>query len=145
MKIQDVMTRNVEIVRPDSTIKEAAEKMKTFDVGSVPVCEGDRMIGIVTDRDVTLRATAAGLDPNQTKVRDVMTQEVVYCRPDQEVREATALMEQKKIRRLAVLDDNKRLIGIVSLGDIALDNQDDRLTGEVLERISEPSAPKKTA
>ena len=140
MKLRDVMTRHVEVVRPDSTVKEAAQKMKQIDVGSIPVCEGDRMIGIITDRDIAIRLVAAGRDAN-TRVSDCMTSEVVCCRADEDIKEAARLMEDKQIRRLAIVDDDLRLVGIVSLGDLATDTGDSKLAGEALEKISEPSQP----
>src|SRR5512138_1557443 len=116
MQLRDVMTRNVEIISPEATLAQAAEKMRQLNVGPLPVCDGRRLQGMITDRDVTVRATAEGSDPRATKVRDVMTPGVVYCFEDQDVREAAQLMQQKQIRRLLVLDRNKDLVGIVSLG-----------------------------
>ncbi len=142
MKLRDVMTRHVEVVRPDSTMKEAAEKMKTFDIGSIPVCDGDQMMGIITDRDIAVRAVAEGRDAS-TRVSEVMTKEVVYCLQDQDVRDAAKLMEERQIRRMAILDNEKRLVGIISLGDLAVDGEDKRLAGQVLQEVSEPATPKR--
>jgi CBS domain-containing protein len=141
MQLNEVMTRDVEVIHPNATLEEAAERMDALNVGPLPVCDGDRLVGMLTDRDITVRATAAGRDPKTTRVREVMTQDVVYAFEDQDVREATRLMEEKQIRRLVVLDRDKRLVGIVSLGDLAVETGDDRTTGEVLERISTPSEP----
>jgi CBS domain-containing protein len=143
MQLKDVMTRDVEVIHPDAPIEEAAAKMKALDVGPVPVCDGDRLLGILTDRDITVRATAAGRDPKATKVREVMTPEVVYCFEDQDVREAARLMQEKQIRRLVVLNRDKRLVGIVALGDLAVETGDERLAGEVVERVSEPARPER--
>jgi CBS domain-containing protein len=132
------MTRKVENVGPDATLVEAARKMRSLDVGALPVCQGDRMIGMVTDRDIAVRAVADGCDPNVTAVRQAMSDEPVFCYEDETVESAAALMERKQIRRLPVFDRNKRAVGIVSLGDLAVRNRDDRLSGEVLERVSEP-------
>jgi CBS domain-containing protein len=96
---------------------------------------------MVTDRDITVRATAAGKDPRTTQVREVMTDDVVYCFDDDDTNEAARLMEEQQIRRLVILDRDKRLVGIISLGDLAVATQDDQLSGEVLERISEPAEP----
>jgi CBS domain-containing protein len=141
MQLKDVMTRDIEVIHPNATIEEAAAKMDMLDVGPLPVCDGNRLVGMVTDRDITVRATAAGKDPRATQVREVMTDNVVYCFDDDDTNEAARLMEEQQIRRLVVLDRDKRLVGIVSLGDLAVTTQDDQLSGEVLERISEPAEP----
>jgi CBS domain-containing protein len=141
MQLKDVMTRDVEVVHPNATLEEAAAKMDSLDIGPLPVCDGNRLVGMVTDRDITVRATAAGKDPRTTQVREVMTDDVVYCFDDDDTNEAARLMEEQQIRRLVVLDRDKRLVGIVSLGDLAVATQDDQLSGEVLERISEPAEP----
>jgi len=133
----------VEVIHPDATLAEAAEKMKSLDVGPLPVCDGDRLQGMVTDRDITVRATAQGRDPNTTRVRDVMTAEVFYCFDDQSIEEAAEIMERAQIRRLVVLNRDKRLAGIVSLGDLAVDTGEEELTGEVLEGVSQPAQPKR--
>jgi CBS domain-containing protein len=141
MQLKDVMTRDVEVVHPHATLEEAAAKMDSLNIGPLPVCDGNRLVGMVTDRDITVRATAAGKDPRTTQVREVMTDDVVYCFDDDDTNEAARLMEEQQIRRLVVLDRDKRLVGIVSLGDLAVATQDDQLSGEVLERISEPAEP----
>jgi CBS domain-containing protein len=135
------MTRDVEVIHPEATLEEAAKKMKDLDVGPLPVCDGDRVLGMITDRDVTVRATAAGKAPSSAKVRDYMTPDVVYCFDDQDVEDAAQLMAEKQIRRLVVLNRDKRLTGIVSLGDVAVETRDDKLSGDVLEQISQPAAP----
>jgi CBS domain-containing protein len=137
------MTPKVEIVHPDAALREAAEKMSQLDVGPLPVCDGERLVGMLTDRDITVRATAKGCDPNTTKVRDVMTPDVVYCFEDQDVETAAQMMEMRQIRRLPVLNREKRLVGIVSLGDVAVKTGDQNLAGEALERVSEPAEPKR--
>src|SRR5450432_825682 len=126
MKIKDVMTRGVEVVRPDATLQEAAAKMKSLDVGPVPVCENDRVLGIITDRDIVVRAVAEGRDARTTRVEDVMTREVFSCGEEDDVKDAAKTMKQRQIRRLVVLTADKRLAGIVSLGDIAVDTGDDK-------------------
>jgi CBS domain-containing protein len=135
------MTRNLEEIPPDATLKDAAQKMKSMDFGALPVCQSGQVLGILTDRDITIRAVADGCDPTQTHVRDAMTTNVVFCYDDEDVQQATELMEQKQIRRLLVLDHDKHPVGIVSLGDIATRVRDERLSGEVLEQISEPAQP----
>jgi CBS domain-containing protein len=134
------MSRNVECIGPEQTIREAARKMKDLDVGPLPVCgEGDRLVGMITDRDITVRATAEGRDPSTTSVREVMSEGVHYCFEDDDVEAAARRMQDEQIRRLVVLDEDKRLVGIVALGDLATEGDDTRRTGEVLERVSEPA------
>jgi CBS domain-containing protein len=141
MQLHEVMTPNVEVVHPDEPVQEAASLMRSLDVGSLPVYDGNKMHGIITDRDITIRATAEGRNPQQTKVREVMSSGLVYCFEDQSVEEAARLMEGRQIRRLPILDRNQQLVGIVALGDLALELPDERAVGQVLEAISEPAQP----
>jgi len=143
MKLSEVMTRHVEVIHPDATLQEGAEKMKSLNVGSLPVCDGERLQGMITDRDITVRATVEGRDPASVRVSDVMTPEVAYCHDDQDVQAAADLMAQKQIRRLPIVDRNKRLVGIVALGDMAVDAGDEELSGDVLESVSEPLRPQR--
>jgi CBS domain-containing protein len=142
MWIRDIMTRNVECVWPDDTLQEAALKMKDLDVGPLPVCDYDHVVGMLTDRDITVRAVAEGRDPRSTRVRDVMTRNVVSCSEDDAVEEAARLMQERQIRRLLVLDRDKRLIGIVSLGDLAAEAEDPYRMAEVLQDVSVPAMPR---
>jgi CBS domain-containing protein len=141
MKVSDVMTRGAECTRPEATLQEAAEQMRQLDVGSLPVCGNDKLVGMITDRDIAVRSTATGDNPMLEKVNKVMTPTVVYCYEDQDASEAAEIMKEKQIRRLVVLNRDKRLVGIVSLGDLAVETQDDRMAGDALEAISEPAAP----
>jgi CBS domain-containing protein len=141
MQLRNVMTREVEVIHPNATLEEAAEKMDALNVGPLPVCDGDRLVGMLTDRDIAVRATAAGRDPRTTRVREVMTAEAVYCFEDEDTNVAASVMEEKQIRRLVILNREKRLVGIVSLADLAVGTQDGQLSGEVLERVSEPAQP----
>ena len=141
MKVNEVMTRGAACTRPDATLHEAAERMKALGVGSLPVCDNDRLVGMVTDRDITVRATAEGEAPTDVRVRDVMTPEVIYCFEDALVGDAALLMQQKQVRRLVVLNRDKRLVGIVSLGDLAVETGDEQLAGGTLEGVSEPNRP----
>jgi len=143
MKIHEVMTAAPEVIRPEATLQEAAETMRQLNVGPLPVCDvGGKLVGMLTDRDITIRATAEGRDPFTTLVRDVMTADaVLYVFDDQDVEEAARVMEQNQVRRLAVLDRNRQLAGIVSLGDLALAGTDEDVTAEALEQISQPSMP----
>lgn len=139
MRVKDVMTQSVECTHPYATLQEVAAKMKALDVGLLPVCDDDRLSGVITDRDITLRSAAEGEAPSSVHVRDIMTPEVTFCFEDAPVSEAAQLMQEKQIRRLVVLDDNKQLVGIVSLGDLATRAHDETLAGNTLEAISEPN------
>lgn len=139
MKIQDLMTRDVAVVSPETTLQKAAQLMDELNVGVLPVCEGSKLLGMITDRDITVRATAAGLAPGQTKVSEAMTSDVRFCYADEDVDEVVRTMGDVQIRRVPVVDQDKRLVGIVSLGDLA----DDRISGagRTLRRISTPAEP----
>jgi CBS domain-containing protein len=139
MQLSDIMTSNPVVLAPDTMLRDAAQKMRDLDSGVMPVGENDRLVGMLTDRDITVRATADGKDPNTTPVRDVMTSDVVYCFADDDIEMAARTMEENQIRRVIVLDRDKRLVGIASLGDLAVHAPSDRLPGEVTEGVSEPS------
>ena len=141
MKLNEIMTSKVEVLPPDASVQEAAQRMKELDVGFIPICDGQRLVGMLSDRDITIRATADGLDPSETAVSEVMSEEVLYCYEDQDVEEAARVMEERQIRRLPILDRQKKLCGIVSLGDIAVRVGSPELAGEALERVSEPANP----
>ncbi|HEV7369796.1 CBS domain-containing protein [Arenibaculum sp.] len=137
MKIREIMTTDVEIVRAEMPLREAARLMRDVDTGFLPVGEEDRLIGTLTDRDIVVRAIAEGRDPDTATVRDAMTDELVFCYEDQETSEAAQLMAERQVRRLPVVDRDKRLIGIVSQGDLATRTSDDDLVGQTVEEISE--------
>jgi CBS domain-containing protein len=141
MQLKDIMTPEPLILSPETTLRDAAQTMRDLDSGVMPVGEQDRLVGMLTDRDITVRATAEGKDPNSTPVRDVMTPEVIYCFEDEDVEAGARKMEQHQIRRLIVLNRDKRLVGIASLGDLAVHAPSDRLAGEVTEAVSEPAEP----
>ena len=143
MQVAEIMTRDPEVVTSDFILKDAALKMQQLDVGLLPIRDGDRLVGMLTDRDITLRATAEGRDPTKTQVREVMTPEVVYCFEDQDVSEAAKLMQEKQIRRLPILNREKRLVGIVSLGDVAVHSSAEKIVSETIKGVSEPSEPKR--
>ena len=144
MQLKDIMTPNPECISPDASLHEAARRMRDLDVGTLPVCgANDRLAGMITDRDITVRAVAAGKDPTATKVRDVMTEEVIYGFDDQDIHEAARTMQQRQIRRLLVLNRDKRLVGIVSLGDLAVEGGDPEHAGTVLQEVSEPALPRR--
>jgi CBS domain-containing protein len=133
------MTEEVETIHPEGTIAQAAEKMAELDIGPLPVVEDGLVVGMITDRDIVLRIVAEHRDPESTRVRHAMTPEVVSCFEDQDVQEAARLMEDWQVRRLIVLSREGQLAGIVSIGDLALTTGDDRMTGQVIERVSEPA------
>lgn len=137
MKIREAMTRDVRMVRPDQTIREAAHLMAELDIGALPVEDSDRLVGMITDRDIAVRAVAEGRGADTT-VRDVMTAEIKYCFDDQSVEEVTRNMGEQRLRRLPVVDRNKRLVGILSLGDLALDEDVQDEAAEALGGISRP-------
>ena len=138
MKLKDIMTPIVEVVHPDTALQDCARKMKANDIGSIPVCDGDRLVGMVTDRDLVIRAFAEGLSPNDIAVREVMSSPIVFAFEDEDVASAARIMEVKQIRRLAVLNHKRRLVGIVSLGDVAAKTGNEALSGEILQKICEP-------
>jgi CBS domain-containing protein len=138
MQVFEAMTPEVVSVQSDTRIVDAALVMKNLDVGPLPVVDSGRLVGVVTDRDITVRATAEGLDPHTTEVSEVMTREVVACHESDDVRRAARLMQDAQLRRLLVVDDAGNLAGIVSIGDLAVRTGDDRLSGETLEKVSEP-------
>ena len=138
MQVSQILTRDVETVRPDTSVKEAAQRMRSMDVGSLPVCDGRNLLGMVTDRDITIRITAEGRDAANTPVQEAMTPDVSYVFEDQDVQDAAKIMRDQQIRRLPVLSRDKQLVGILALGDVA-QTGNDRLAGDALEQISEPS------
>ncbi|MES2697552.1 MAG: CBS domain-containing protein [Verrucomicrobiota bacterium] len=139
MKVHEIMTAHARCVSPDNNLVEAAGLMVELDVGALPVCgEDDRLAGIVTDRDLAVRAVAKGRDPNTTLVQEVMTPSIVYIFADQAVEDATRVMQEHEIRRLPVLNRQKRLVGIVSLGDVAM-SSNPAFSGTTLRQVSRPN------
>ena len=136
MKISDIMSRDVQVARPEDTLRDAAETMARIDVGSLPVCDGRRLLGIVTDRDIVVRGLAKGLGPDST-VPQVMTEGVEYCFEDDDLVEVSDKMAASQIRRIPVVDRDKNLVGIVSLGDVAREARPAE-AGDVLEEVSQP-------
>jgi CBS domain-containing protein len=137
MQIKDVMTADVSFVNPDASILEIARKMRDHDIGSTPVVENDRLIGMVTDRDIVVRLVAEGGEVRAKTARDAMSPGVLYCFGDETVEAVLENMGDQQIRRLPVVDRDKRLIGVVSLGDLALSGKR-RAAGEALQEISQP-------
>lgn len=138
MTINEIMTPNPQCVRPDAALTDVAKTMKELDVGMLPVCDNDRLVGTITDRDIITRAVANDRNPMTSFVRETMTPNMIYCYDDEDVVDAAILMESRQVRRLPVVNREKRLVGIVSLGDLATRTHRERLVGEVLESISEP-------
>jgi len=134
MKVREAMTGDVCLVDPDRSIREAAQMMSDQDIGALPVGENDRLVGMVTDRDLALRGLARGLGPD-TKIREVMSEEVMYCFDDEDLDHAAQNMSDIQVRRLPVLNRDKRLVGILSLGDVA-QCQDARKAGKAIAGIS---------
>jgi len=138
MLVKEVMSRDVQVTQPHTTLREAAELMKVMDVGPLPVCDGDRLVGIVTDRDIIVRSVAEGQDCWEGRVRDAMSTDIAYCFDDDDVAIAARQMKEHQLRRLLVLNRDKRLVGIVSLGDLAVQTGDNRASGETLQAVSQP-------
>jgi CBS domain-containing protein len=136
MKVSEVMTRDVQTVRPDQRVQEAASFMLSADAGSIPVTDGERLIGMITDRDIAVRGVAKGHGPD-TPVRELMTDDLIVVRDDDDVEEAATKMSDAQVRRLPVIDDQERLCGIVSLGDLSREGDEDS-ANEALEGVSEP-------
>ena len=136
MKVKEAMTNEVVVARPDQTIAEAARMMAECDSGVLPVGEDDRLVGMLTDRDIAIRAVAKEL-PCDTPIRDVMSKEVLYCFQDEDVEHVADNMGEQQVRRLPVLDRGKRLVGIVSLGDLATHSKP-KTSGQAIAAISQP-------
>ena len=138
MKISEIMTRDIATVLIGTSVADAARIMSERDVGMLPVMDAERVQGLVTDRDITIRAVAGGLECQAARVEDVMTTEVFYCYDDEDLEEAVECFEVKQIRRLLVFDRQDKLGGVLSIGDLAVDTGNKNLAGEVLMRVSEP-------
>lgn len=139
MKVNEVMHPGVHWVEPGTPVSEIAKLMRDQDIGSIPVGENDRLVGMVTDRDIVCRGIAAGRDCTSMVARDVMSSGIVYCRDNEELDDAVRIMEQHQIRRLPVINETKRMVGILSLGDIS-HTAPRQLSGEVLQSVSDHHA-----
>ena len=135
MKVREIMTTNVECVSPDTGLFNLANKMKTLDVGFIPVCENDRLVGTVTDRDIVIRGLAGGKSINTCKAQDIMTKDVFWCFEDEDVKEVASKMREKEVRRMLILNPEKRLVGVVSIGDIS--KVEEKESGKTLKDITE--------
>lgn len=139
-RVAEVMTRGVRSMSPRDSLQFAAQAMDELDVGVIPVCEKERLIGMVTDRDITVRGVAQGCPADSTPISDVMSEDVLCCFEDQSIEEATEQMRAAQVRRLPVLDKNKRLVGMLALGDVAAKAGSEQ-AGDALSEISEPAEP----
>lgn len=137
MQLKQVMTTDVRLTDPETTLTEAAVAMRDGDFGLLPVGENDRLVGTITDRDITVRAVAAGKDPGATRVREAMSEGIAYCFEDQSAEEAAEIMKARQIRRLPVLNRDKRLVGIVALGDLAVESGAVRPAAQALAGVSQ--------
>ena len=133
-KVRDIMSRDVHVVRPDDSLQDAAMQMRSHDVGFLPVCDGEKLVGTLTDRDIAIQAVAEGKDPKKTRVKDLGNREVCWCYDDQSPEDAAKMMKDKEVRRVLVIDrDSKQLIGVVSVGDLAIKSSS-KASGSVMEK-----------
>lgn len=140
MKVKDVMTKKVFTSTPDASVKDVADQMKELNVGAIPIVQGQKPVGIITDRDIVLRTVSENKDPSKVKVADIMSIDLVFANPDMDVEDAAALMSRYRIRRLPVVENDK-LVGIVALGDFAANPRLSDEAGDALTDISRPIGP----
>lgn len=145
MKVSEIMTRNPESAQVTDSILDVASMMRDLNVGFMPVLDGDTLVGVITDRDITIRAVAEAMDIENSSIGEIMSSDLHVVSPDTDVDEAASIMEEFQIRRLPVLDENGMLVGVLSLGDIAVRTQNVEQAGEILEEVSEPSRPEMAA
>jgi CBS domain-containing protein len=136
--VAEIMTSDVQVIQPEDSLRQAATMMQEFDVGALPVCNGKRLLGMVTDRDIAIYGVAEGLNPDEACVSDVMTEDIEYCTADQDTEEVLRLMGDRQVRRLPVIDTDKNLVGIVSLGDMAVRQAES--VDETVRQVSEPGS-----
>lgn len=142
MKVKDVMTKDVSYIKPDASIIEAAQLMQKLNVGSIPVCDQNGVVGMVTDRDIVVRNVAFGTDPQNTPVSNIMTTKITTTSPDADMNDISHMMARNQIRRVPVVE-GKNLVGIVAIGDMAADQRFDAEASEALTEISKPAKPQK--
>jgi CBS domain-containing protein len=135
MKVKDAMHKGAEWVPPTTTVVDLAKMMVKHDIGAIPIGENDKLIGMVTDRDIVCRGLSNGKDVSKLTARDVMSPDIAWCRDDDDLDDATRIMEKKQVRRLPVIDKNKRMVGMLSLGDVSHAGKS-KLSGEVLQAVS---------
>ncbi len=139
MKVRDVMSHHVQRISSSAVVSEAAEKMRIFNIGTLPILEDNKVVGMLTDRDIVIRVVAAGLNPKVTVIKDVYTPDIISCYTDDDLESAARIMEDNQVRRLLVLDHNDNIAGVLSIGDLALKTKIDYLTYEILEKVCEPA------
>jgi CBS domain-containing protein len=139
MKVREIMSSPVKQISSSAMVSEAADKMKTFDVGALPILEDNKIVGMLTDRDIVVRTIAMDMDPKMTVIKDIFTPEVLCCFEEDDISTAAKIMEDNQVRRLVVLDNEKTVVGMISLGDLALKTSNDHLAYEILERVCEPA------
>ena len=137
MKVQQIMSQNVQCIEPTTPISKDAEKMRELDIGFLAICDNDQLVGTVTDRDITIRSVAQGRDPRLAPIEEIMTPSVFYCYEDDDVEHVAKHMQEKEVRRMLILTRQKRLAGVVSIGDIAKAAGEEKLAGETLGEIAE--------
>jgi CBS domain-containing protein len=142
MLIKEIMTPNPEIVRFEDPVIKAAKVMKEINVGAIPIFDGEDAVGLVTDRDITIRLVAEGRDPKTLKVGDIMSSEVITCKDNADAQEAAKIMKQKNVRRLLVKNEQNKIVGLVTLGDLAT-SIGKEVSGDVLQEISKPARPER--
>jgi len=135
MLVKEVMSKNPDALSEEMTIKQAASEMKKFDFGFLPIRHNGEIVGVVTDRDIVIRALADGLDPAQTKLKEIMTKEIYYCHEDDDIKKVADMMSEKQVHRIAVFDKNNQFSGVISIGDIARKCHDTSLCGRLTEAI----------
>lgn len=140
MKIKDIMTKDVATLNVEDSVEQAAQLMKEYNVGSVPVCRGENVVGIITDRDIAIRSVAEGDNSKNIKVKDIMSSNPATANPEMDIHEAARIMSERQVRRLPVVDNNN-LVGIVALGDLAVESNLNDDAEKALSNISEPSSP----
>lgn len=140
MKVRDIMTKDVATLNPDDTVERAAQLMNQYNVGAIPVCKEEKVVGVVTDRDITLRSVSHGDNSRNQTVREIMTSNPVLINAETDIHDAARIMSERQIRRLPVVENNS-LVGIVSLGDLAVESKLQDNAGEALSNISEPATP----
>jgi CBS domain-containing protein len=141
MQVKEIMTKNFEMINSTDSLTEAAKKMKSLNVGVLPVREGNKVIGIITDRDIVVRGVAENKEPAEESAKEIMSAEIARCSSEDSVEEASRIMKENQVRRLLVLDKDNTPVGIVSLGDIAAKTESDQLAGQTLEGVSKPCSP----
>jgi CBS domain-containing protein len=142
MKIKNVMTQGAELIAIDATVKQAAERMRTLNVGALPVKSDSVLKGIITDRDITVRAIADGKNPNEVKVNEIMSENIAACKEEDDIEQTADLMKEKQLRRLVVTDDDNQIVGMISIGDLCT-KCNPELAGDVVKEVSEPSTPER--